>query len=304
MAHRWWPPGSVFRYVARDRRKAQLLGMAIYSPEMLAEVCTLQDAAGRDSYWQINPTNKEDGSRCSTEDITGWSWFPLDVDPAEDGGYAAADKLLARVLTALCGYVNDPVVATIIFSGRGAQALIPVAGGTVGPSPIPLDEAPTVMSHWLQRLSREVKSERAHLDTAVSDLPRIMRMPYTINSKTGVRADLCDEALESSPWLAQRLRELMPEVKFQVPTAEQTETQWPLLLPRLTAIARRYLTEGVSYPSRHKSAFATLASLIEANATEAACLAALLHGAALCDPQLEPEEVVAMVQRKFRKISA
>jgi hypothetical protein len=302
MAHRPWPDGSVFRYFARSRRNGDTLGMVIDSPEMLASICTLQDKSKRDSYWQVNPTFKRDGSRCSTEDIEAWSFLLFDADPVDATGGTFEDALNVALEAKL--ELQDIVGGNVydyhlIDSGRGCQIWI-----DVGRNNVPMHEAPLVMSHWLPIISKRVSTEKVHLDTSVSDLPRVMRMPFTINQKTGRRAKILEESWVGYPWVAQALHEKMDKVDFSRPEAALAIRSWPKLLPILTVAARVWLTEGGDYGGRHKGAYAALASLLEQGATEQAVRNALRYGALLCDPPLEQEEVDIMVDRKFRKLSA
>lgn len=187
-----------------------------------------------------------------------------------------------------------------INSGRGRQLLYPLAMNEVEPM-----KASRAMAYWLNRMNRELKEAGqdfgCSIDTSCSDLPRVMRMPNTINQKTrwystggGImppNADLHGDLISLVPEGTYK----MPEPKAPIGTLKS----WLSYLPHLTVRARKFLEVGEQETQRHYGAAACLLSLIEQGATEGQCLSALSHGAKLCLPPLPQGEVVDMVSRKF-----
>lgn len=188
-AYHYWPSDAAFRYFARRPSDGAVYGAALRSPAELVRTTEWADRNGYNSYWQPNPTRKIDGTRCSTADIIEWRWFMVDVDPTSpdarpDKAAAVAAVWVFQHLSSYSGGILD------VFSGRGRQLLYPL-DSTYQADPMMASRA---MAYWLTRMSRELK-EAGHdygctVDTSCSDLPRAMRLPYTINQKTDMRADV------------------------------------------------------------------------------------------------------------------
>ena len=299
MAYRFWPRAAVFRYFARRPTDGHVYGCAITSPEELARTTDWADANHYNSYWQPNPTLKDHATRCSAADIMSWRYFMLDVDPVTaDAAPAVAARHAYEDIGKPLFLLNADV--TVINSGRGMQVLYPMIGE-------PDYTATRAMAFWLNALKKSLKRRKLDfgctIDTSCSDLPRVMRMPFTINQKTLNRSFIVREATELNHELAGKLTSLAPEHVFKMPEPSVptgTLTWWMEYIPHLTVRARKFLEAGDEETQRHYSAAACLLSLIEQGATEPQCLAALGHGAQLCDPPLPQGEVVDMVTRKFR----
>lgn len=291
--YHFWPPGSRFRFFARNEER--VFGFTITCPSELAAISEWTDKHHYNAYWQINPTNRFGGTRCSAEDITHWCFIPLDIDPV------ASDPI---PMLALWEYEDAMTVAlpeldahkhTIIDSGRGIQALYAIRPHLLHPG-----ERASI-SDWTSRFLSSLSKERhgCILDTSCSDLPRVMRLPYTINTKTGEKASFISR---SHQFALDR-----PPAAALIPKQQRTEeivlglAHWIEFLPHLTVTARKFIEQGAGRGGRHKGATAAMLSLEEKGATPETIISALKMGAAMSSPPLAEGEVTSMVLRRMQK---
>lgn len=280
------------------RGQGRVFGYTVDSHVQLAEATQWCDANGFNSYWQINPTRRRGGTKCETDDITHWCFLPFDIDPVADN--AVPLLALYEYEDRLVGLMPDDFEVSnrlLIDSGRGIQALYPC-------SPLELGQAGRYgigqfMSRLMHTLLKDVGTVHGCvLDTSCSDLPRVMRMPYTTNQKSGRQASFIAKpgavSIHSLPDLP------APDTHQQVlEIAEGND--WIDYMGALTVTARRFIQEGHTAPGRHKAAAATMLSLQERGANRHTTRDALLIGAALSSPPLRSNEVTEMVDRRFRK---
>lgn len=340
-----WPKDAVMRAFSRSKGGG-VLGYVPTGPQSLRQWVAYNDRMEHNSYVQLNPTKRRSGQRVSGDDITHWSWFMVDIDPiAPDPNLDLATSFVEGFMRNYFGLQHyDP---TIIFSGRGQQlwfALEPYDlsqrimlmkeppprnwGGfdnlsldrPVETVEVTLREAaPRAMSYWLNILKARMEqwdqarataglpTSGCTIDTSVSDLPRVMRMPYTINYKTGMLALILQEGSRHTG-LADKLVRYAPYKLWQEPEViegfEPTEgTFWGNFLPHMKVGGRIYLTEGASEGGRHKAATAALLSLKELGCGREQARAALLFGAKLCSPPLDPREIMPMIERHYRRVA-
>jgi len=309
----WWPKDSVFRYFARNPKTGDFFGCSIDTPSMLYRTTNWADKNGYNSYWQINPTQKREGTRCSTFDITHWMWFPLDIDPQDtdadpsEAAWVYQYKFGEALALAQIPYRSYPGSLNI-NSGRGIQVLyrLPALRLLYPPATfdgIPLDKAvPVVMRHWIGKLPE--KTRGCVIDVSCTDLPRVMRVPFTINAKTGERAFIIGDPPTDT--VIDNTLDLFRDVDFHqhqpvVPRTELSGKHWMEYLPHLTVTARRFITEGAEH-ERHKAATAAMLSLIELGADREQVRASLRAGWALSNHDNFPmSEIDDMVDRRFRR---
>ena len=137
------------------------------------------------------------------------------------------------------------------------------------------------------------------LDTSCSDLPRVMRLPFTINPKTGQKAEFLQIGRDHSlPDASVILKAYPPPPPKKLLKCEGTH--WIDFLPMATVAARKFIEGGTGSGGRHKAATATMLSLMELGCGPGQILNALKMGAVLCNPSLPSREVEDMVFRRFR----
>ncbi len=308
-----WPEGSVFRYFARRPSDGTIYAETLADADALVRVTEWADRNDYNSYWMPNPTREKGRIRARSTDITHWQWLMVDIDPISP--YYDADACAARIDTLL---FDDPVIGPTmptplrVNSGRGQQALYPILphpldGDWVRPrtgdDTIPARTfAPQVAAFWLNTLRKQLgpTGSYAHctIDTSCSDLPRLMRLPYTINAKTGRRGGIIHYPSESV-WSASTLGKFVPKVRPDAVTPI-TAQRWTDFVPHMTVAGRRFLLEGQDEPGRHRQAAAAMLSMLDLGATKEQIMTALLYGAKRCTPQLDGKEVLDMVERRFR----
>jgi hypothetical protein len=297
------PEGSTVRYMARKRAgtSEHVVGDNADTVMELRGAAHAWGADGYNVYVQPNPTRERARSRTRSADVTHWSWLLIDIDPIP-GRDAEPLTALALYLDRLRSEVG-PIHPTILDSGRGAQAWLRLED-------LEFDNeearhvARRVSGFWLRHLWETVgEVSGCMLDTSTSDLPRVMRMPGTVNQKTGRPATILTEG-SVHPGLAQTLVERTPASEFRTQATCEGPVdgrQWQDVLPLLSLTAANFLRGGAAEPGRHKSAVATVYSMKENGLTPEAALAGLIRGAGLCDPPLEdPEWVERVVRDAYR----
>lgn len=255
--------------------------------------------------------------RHSAKHVTHWSYFLIDMDPVEEEANPLAAMLEAIDL--LQGWTevdltkNMPI---LIDSGRGVQAWIRLddilldkdvdyKAGLVDASIHP-STARKINGYWLKRL--DVKLGVTHgcrIDTSVSDLPRVMRCPGTVNVKTGRKAKFINYTDRTYHGLAFALAAIDeknfvdPEIVVDVADG----ARWQEVFHHLTHSAQTYLTLGHEEPGRHKVIFHTLKKLREIGisqqeATRAVKRANKLRGE---DEALAPSELRRIINDVYRE---
>lgn len=320
-----WPEGSIARFFARNPTTQDVFGASASSARWLCDYANWADEMGFNSYIQVNPTNKQEGTRCRAEDISHWCWFLLDIDPVLP--YADPMEALAKAESLLKAQFGLTKLSRVIIdSGRGVQAWYPL-----GPIPTndvfrahtdPLprlfeledvpsvvkemtvgEAAPRAMAYWLGWLNERMGThEGCNIDTSVSDLPRVMRLPYTINQKTGRKASIFDTYHGGvNETLAHKLLSYAPYKVWQdrpvvdVPSG----ASWTEYVGHMTRGGRVFLTEGQDEPGRHRAASAAMLSLMDLGCDPEQIKAALRFGGSLCTPCLPASETNQMVDRRF-----
>jgi len=270
-------PDSVVRLFARDSDVRH--GDFAESPRDIRGFADAHAPKGMNIYLAPNPTEWKGGTRHSAKHVSHWSYLLLDADPVEKE-YDAA-RALHEALDLLSGWVGKDLASAarlplILDSGRGMQAWIRlediVLDDTVEPKAGIVDgrihrkTAARVNSHWLKKLSDRMKvAHGCQIDTSVSDLPRVMRCPGTVNTKTGRKARIVNETNRVYEGLAYLLSAL-PEQYLVEPEPQfifEPGQKWQAVFHHLTRTAQEYLTRGWVEPGRHKTANHVAKSLKE-----------------------------------------
>lgn len=268
------PTGSVVRLFARsgDHRDGDF---ARTTKEIKRFAETYVE---RNVYVAPNPTCSTRGTRHTAKEVTHWSFFLIDVDPVHEK-LCNPSRSMERALMFLGAWTGFDFKKTppiIIDSGRGIQAWVrlddwelvdKVADDNKTPGVIERSLARRVNGHWLKKLNEYVGiDDGCRIDTATSDLPRLMRCPGTMNQKTGKRARFVVPSAAVFTGLAKTLYEQTPSSVFWEPEAPQGLSEgarWQEAYPHLTMMAQKYLTQGQSEPGRHKVMWHTAKKLRE-----------------------------------------
>lgn len=135
-------------------------------------------------YFSLNPI-AADAERASVRTVTHRRWLLVDVDPARPSDLSAtaaekaeAGKVVDAILSGLPGW-PAPIVAD---SGNGYHLLFRVD--------LPNDKLTHgIVKQALAALDRRFSTDRAKIDTAVHDAPRICKLPGTWSRKGPDTAD-------------------------------------------------------------------------------------------------------------------
>lgn len=289
---------------------------------------------GMSIYIAPNPTEKTIGIRHSAIDVSHWSWFFLDLDPIchcpplipdvefikciTCCGLADPSKALEELLRILGGYAGRDLFKngpTIIDSGRGLQAWLRTDDKKLEDEGefTPFEDICTrlaarkSMGYWLNKiLKRSGLVYGCKLDTSCSDLPRVMRLPGTVNLKTGKPSAVLQEQSSPYPWLTPFLIAGTPKnVLVEPPPREHLGLTWQSAFGKLTRSAQQYLLHGHEEPGRHKMAFHTAKCLCELGVAREQAEKALLWANKLAgeDQELSHGEVQHCLETAFGKSS-
>jgi len=263
------PPGSVVRLFARRddhragdyaRNAAEIRKFVRQHPDM-------------NIYVALNPTCSTKGLRHRADEVSHWSFFPIDVDPIEEKNYPLT--ALTEALDWLGEWTGkDLSTATIIDSGRGAQAWLRLDDyrlSELQPEPIHTSYARStarrVTGYWMKKLDEKLGlCHGCRIDTSVTDLPRVMRCPGTINRKTGRMADFMTIRKEPIGGLGKLMVVgTPPEAVTDPPKPEGVAPgqRWQKVFTHMTVMAQNYLMLGQEEPGRHKVMWHTAKKLHE-----------------------------------------
>lgn len=272
---------SVIRYFAKKGER-RIGGWFRNEAHFAATIEGLRDG-GWDSYIQLNPSSSKAGIRGCAEDTSFWGWIMLDFDPKNWGPWSQIT--MDRFVTPLGLLVNEgskeevrPTV--IVSSGRGTQYWYKLKYPMIM-SPKGRRWARAANSHVIKSGNLENDGEFFKLDY-LPDLPRLVRMPGTFNSKNGMKSriiEINDTRVDGSHVML--LTEL-PDEPDPIPAREGLP--WQKVFSHLPPSVKTFIMEGVESGDRHRLAYATAAALMEAGLTIEAARVALFRGADRCRP--------------------
>jgi hypothetical protein len=212
---------------------------------------------GCDMYVAPNPTLCCTGVRHSSSDVTHWSYLFLDVDPI--GEPSSPLQFLRETLLLLEDWTGKSITSPIIIdSGRGYQSWIRLPDWPITDNKceigISAKNARKVMGWWLTKLAARMGTRyNCRLDTSVSDLSRLMRLPGTTNTKTGFPARFIHSTQHVYDGLEYLLAAGVPKTLYDEPEVAPLAagTPWQMVFTKLTLKAQNYLTKGQEDPGRH-----------------------------------------------------
>jgi len=159
----------------------------------------------------------------------------------------------------------------IIDSGRGMQAWIRLGDIDLDQMPGGRSVARRANGYWLKTLDERLGvCHGCRIDTSVSDLPRVMRCPGTINVKTGRATRFVVPSAEVFDGLASKLVIGTPKKALEDPPAPEgiePGQPWQSVFPHLTLMAQNYLRVGQEEPGRHKVMWHTAKKFFELGVT-------------------------------------
>lgn len=246
-------------------------------------------------YVALNPSRLTQ-YKPSKQDILRVRWMAFDLDPMPE--VIGADPTLAvfRLKACLSQLQRGPAGYTLaIDSGRGLQVWCRLGGGAVGGT----DEADTLVKALTAHVKQATLAGLAecgyNLDTSCGEISRVVRLPGSINRRTGRYARFMygipgdpDLPTEELAWDAVRplaLRGAPGHPQDLPPLGSGTLLH---IAPRVTPTARHFLLFGTdtSGDSRHKDCFTTAKCLQEIGVEAEQAYNLLALGASRCLPPL------------------
>lgn len=297
------PDPSLTKKVRWFARGPQNLGGIAYSPEELANVAQLE--GGYNMYVTLNPTTDRICKRIRSEDVTTWAFVLLDLDPlpsvstveAMRIGFYFRDQLSDRIHSELSK-------AAIIYSGRGVQLWVRLVGTPVGVTNPVQSSTACVCAQSIRGFLSIVEQhvpEGWRMDL-LSDMPRIARMPNTVNQKTGYTACVVDTGgiaeYTLTEFILQQYKPL-PEYAIAVSSLKSYNREWTDVRNDLTLRAKTFLDLGATAGNRHESCWVLCKNLHEHGVTKWSAMDALQHGNRSCEPELTDRELMEILVQVY-----
>ena len=266
-----WLPRPTDKHVVRlfaRNNSGRLIGD--YARSLGGLVRFVESLDGRyNLYVALNPTTSTIGTRHSASEVTHWSYFPVDLDPV--GGESQLDfasKIVSEFMQRTFSLTHSPI---IIDSGRGRQMWYRLADYELSDDgALPRSIPRRAMKYWLGKISDAIAGDfpNVKIDPTVSDLPRVMRLPGTINLKTGRRGCIIHGLTDRYPTLGEDMISKTPKEALDTVVAGvvQLGASWQELMPHLTKSAAEYLMTGASEPGRHSKMWHLVTCLKERGA--------------------------------------
>jgi hypothetical protein len=256
-----------------DFKKKRVMGGRLCSLEALIGTIRNAEALGWNLYLNANPSRAAGKQKLARGDITHWRYIVVDLDPG-------ADALLPPEPANWESRLPDEHLSKAhrIFSGRGYQFWLPlyncpVSNSTTGYLMADAEghirvymaaDWERIMSGYLRALKNSSESWAPGwiIDTACSDLARVVRCPGSVNQKTGRLAVVEHVAAGPELDVSALLRYNLPLVSQEIVKPFETSNLLDIL-PHLNVRARTFILEGASSPGRHNACYATAKNLHE-----------------------------------------
>jgi hypothetical protein len=252
-----------------------------------------------DCYVGLNPVSDGWRTKASGHHVLRIQAVVLDIDPVSE--QASPDLAQERIIEYAQDLLGLDLHPDRIDSGRGRQLWL-----RFEPVPVSTQEekqrwrgAVGAFLNRLDQITGIVGNMR--VDTSCCDLPRLVRLPGTINTKTGRLAQFLEIGQSDS-----RVREAILS-RFGMESAPSHTNgigdggDWRHNAHWLSGRAKWFIYHGVSEPGRHSAAFAAASSMKELGASLLATEAAVLRGAERCSPPLSEYEAKRCVRNAFAK---
>ena len=278
------PPGTYIRYFAK--KDGLTTGGVIRDEEHMRKLAQTFADQKWDAYIQLNPTWDSKKKRASASDVSHYRWFSMDVDPINP--YAEVEDARLIVPAPLMDLQDSNFV---VNTGRGLQVWWRAEETLLR------DDADREKMRWVNAMllkESRIESKDWKIDF-LPDLPRLVRMPGTYNSKTGRIAYIDQVPKEGSEFISVwKAYEWAGDPPPKPEPPKLSNYEWQHALPHLSLTAKTFIMEGVDSkspenPGRHHAAVAAARSLRDANIPYEGALVAVLRGAQRCRPSLDED---------------
>lgn len=299
------PPFRFLRWFARRPSDSMVYGGHVERQSGLDRIIANLGPRGFNVYIGLNFTDRWEGIRIKSADITTAGAIVLDLDPVpgavERDGIAGAFEAGRKGVEIAGTLIGQTLSACYIDSGRGVQAWI-----LIEPKALRLPEERQQFRDGTGALLRGVSGllgewGGTRLDTSCSDLARVVRAPGSPNQKTGRIAKVLEwgerNDISGAILALGRQHAPTPRARLNATDSLTLDKVWS----QLTVTARRFIRDGVQEPGRHAGAFATAAALREAGIPEPRALQILHAAARNCVPQLPAPDTERCVRNAYHR---
>lgn len=242
-----------------------------------------------DTFVHLNGTKPECVRKASVSDVVSWNNLLIDIDGTKE--FLNVSTVLAEL-----GYMG---ATTVVDSGRGIHMWLHLR--------TPDDVWNGIQHNRLElagaKFLRYLHERDHHVDTCTSDLPRIVRLPGTFNSRSKSIA----RVLGTPGWgvvLGEEFYERWKPTEEELarPTIPSGTLTLRALIPAISARASEYIISGAESPGRRGAVFACAKSLFEAGVTREQVDEYIRRGNDRSTPEpLRDEEVRRAIDNAWRK---
>lgn len=283
-------PGYGFNYMAK-RGRSIVKGFCNQYETLKHRLGLLKDW---DCYVCLNPA-KQGVGKPAQEDVALVKWFVLDIDPVIE---AAEPKLATAALLAYLDMAYDIKNYTMVATGRGYHLWIPINDE---------GQTPSALQGGVKGFVATIAATfgiccGCKIDTSCAEISRVVRIPGTINQKTGKVA----EAIVIADLDARQVpAEMLLDVAINAPAATGTlegEPELKNIAPSLPWYAAEFLLLGVrsDLDSRHSRGFAAAKALAELGVDQTTARFLLEGGCLRCNPPLlDLDWVLRTIRRAY-----
>lgn len=285
------PHGWVNWFAKRGKQRA---GGVLRSAQSLGRA--VQNMPGWNWYVGMNPARPH-GIKARRQDVLAFEKLLVDIDPVtcDLAPHAAAED----VVLALWRLGLPTGAITVLDSGRGLHLWLHFEHRGIASQ----EEAVDIerrCNALLRHLSAALPPEHGcRIDTCTSDLPRVARLPGSVNQGTGRPARVLSLGGGRAP------RSVLQSFVPAAPPERQRPSDvgnLAAVLPHLSWRATQFLKLGVEQGGRHAAAVAAARSLREAGVPHERALAWMLEGAQRALPALPVSEVTIITHKQYGRI--
>lgn len=272
------------RWFAMDRKSHHNIGGVAWNVEHLDEAIRALNPRGFDMYAHLNPTHPVLRTRATIGDTLAWAFLLVDIDPL--GKQTLNGRLLDNPVPAAAP-LGSP---TVVYTGRGFHLWY-----RLHPSAPPWWKVGEAQRSFLRSL---VPPGDCRIDP-LGDTARIVRLPGTINHRTGEKARLVSQGGISSPEASDYLLGFGREVERRGVEATEHTLEWQDVKDSLTVRARTFLDLGADAGVRHETCWHVARLLFERGVTKASALAGLRWGNDASREKLADRELQEIIKQVY-----
>lgn len=282
------------RWFAKDHDGATLGGMS-KTVENLEDTARILNNKGFDIFAHLNPTRPRVVCRANLEDTLAWSFMLVDIDPL---GKPHKDAVVASIKTPLEHLQQnlDPggnLAPAVIYTGRGVHMWLRLQPKT--------DTEWWFVGDAQRELLRRLLPAIGYRIDPLGDTARIVRLPGTINHKTGQTAELITAGGMEPPRISEMILTYGREMAR--PHGNPTEhcLDWRDVKDELTMRARLFLDIGAEEGTRHETFWHVCRALFEKGVRRDSAIYALEWGNQATVKKLSPREIRGIVEQVYGK---